>query len=183
MGQQPRSPRVTVGFVGHQRGLCWYHPILLPSSLHFVTSEIWRAPVFGDRLHSVLPLCSHSPVRMDLAKVSGLNSNAVGLCQWQRVWLAPESPVQVASTDTACKAAGGSRQLPVKAEHVLMREKIYSRAREAGTCICGHSCPVLPTSRGSARVVPSHVTEESLQGWDVCVSCMQGIFRYDNSCM
>lgn len=142
MGQQPRSPRVTVGFVGHQRGLCCYHPILLPSSLHFVTSEIWRAPVFGDRLHSVLPLCSHSPVRMDLAKVSGLNSNAVGLCQWQRVWLAPESPVQVASTDTVCKAAGGSRQ-PGKSRTCFDERKDLQQCKRSRHV---HLRPQLPCS-------------------------------------
>lgn len=36
--------------------------------------------------------------------------------------------------------------------------KNYNDAREPGTCICCHSCPVLPTSRVSAYFTQSYVT-------------------------
>lgn len=55
--------------------------------------------------------------------------------------------------------------------------------REPGTCICCHSCLVLPTSHVSAYFRQPYVTEESLQGWVIRVTGMQDIFRYDYLCM
>lgn len=61
--------------------------------------------------------------------------------------------------------------------------KNCNSTREAGTCICCHSCPILPTSHGSACIRQPAVAEEWLQGWAIRVTGMRDIFGYDYLCM